>query len=68
MVRTEYIKPSLPELPEEPVYYRVIWHKVGQDYCVDEKNAKNLLKNIELMRSYQNDLKTILESLKEVQR
>jgi len=64
IVRTEYIKPQIPEIPEEPGYYSVKWHEESGNYCVDADNAKNLLKNIELMRGYQHELKTILEELK----
>jgi len=64
MVKTEYIKQEIPELPEEPSYYKVEWHKVNGSYCVDKENAKNLLKNIELMRGYSQELRLILEELK----
>jgi hypothetical protein len=34
-------------------------------YCLDEGNAKNLLKNRELDKGYQEELQTILKHLKE---
>lgn len=60
----EYIKQSIPELPEAPDYYSVMWQKWDGNYCVDEDNAKNLLKNRTLDKGYQMELKDILEGLK----
>lgn len=66
VVRTEYVRQQVPSLPSEPSYYPVKWGK-GTDgtYFVDQMNAKNLLKNIELMKGYQKDLRTILLDLKQ---
>jgi hypothetical protein len=33
-------------------------------YCLDEGNAKNLLKNRELDKAYSEELRTILEGLR----
>jgi len=64
IVRTEYVMPQVPEIPEEPNYYSVKFEKQNTNYCLSPDNAKNLLKNIELMKGYQLELKTILEGLK----
>jgi hypothetical protein len=69
VVRTEYIRPDIPELPEEPEYYIVKWQKVGAYgdtplYCLDADDAKNLMKNIELMKGYQDELREIIEGLR----
>jgi len=58
------VRPELPEVPEEPSYYKVEFFKANGSYCLDHENAKSLLKNIELMRGYCSELKLILESLK----
>lgn len=63
IVKTEYIKQQIPELPKEPTYFNVIWQGKDGLYCTDADNAKNLLKNVEIDRAYGNDLKTILEQL-----
>lgn len=65
IVKTEYIKQYVPELPTEPNYYSVKWNMLNMYYCLDLENAKNLLKNYELMRGYQVEMRTILERLKE---
>lgn len=62
-VRTEYIRQNIPELPVEPEYYSVQWEKKEGSYCVSPENAKKLLKNIELMKGYQKELRLILEEL-----
>jgi len=68
VVVKEYVKQTVPEIPKEPNYWQVQWTKQKiQDqewYALDAQNAKNLLKNIEVMKEYQTDLKTILEGLK----
>ncbi len=64
VVRTEYIRPDIPPIPEEPEYYNVQWQKINKSYCLDADNAINLLKNIEFMKGYQLELKTMLEELK----
>lgn len=64
IVKTEYVRPEFPEIPEEPSYYKVEFFKANGSYCLDPENAKSLLKNIELMRGYCSELRLILESLK----
>lgn len=69
IVKTEYIKQQVPELPKEPEYYPVIWvnRLIGESvnrYCLDAENAKNLLKNRELEKGYQRELRKILEQIK----
>jgi hypothetical protein len=64
IVKTEYVSPELQEVPEEPSYYRIEFFKTNGSYCLDPENAKNLLKNIELMRGYCSELRLILENLK----
>jgi hypothetical protein len=64
VVRTEYIRPYIPELPEEPEYYTVKWQRLEGRYCLDPDNAKSLLKNIELMKGYQDELREIIGGLR----
>ena len=63
ITKTVYIKPDIPELPAKPGYYSVEFQKNGGLYCVDEGNAKNLLKNREVDKGYQEELRTIIEGL-----
>jgi len=65
IVRTEYIKTEIPPIPADPVYYRVTWQAENGRYCLTEEGAKNLLKNMGLMKSYQKDMKSILMELKQ---
>jgi hypothetical protein len=64
IVRTEYVYPTIPPLPAEPEYYPVVFGRCAEGYCLDEKNAKNLLKNLTIEDAHAADLKSILESLK----
>lgn len=60
--RVSYIKPTIPQMPVKPVFYAVIF---GQgDYCLDERNAKNILKNKELMDDYTRQLEAIIEGVR----
>jgi hypothetical protein len=63
IVRQEYIKPQIPSLPAEPSYYPVQWGKKDDLYTLDFDNAKNLLKNVELMRFRSLELESILKGL-----
>ena len=64
IVKTEYIRQEIPDLPEEPEYYQVKWHMCYSFYCIDAENAKALLKNRALDKAYQEELRTILEHLR----
>ena len=64
IVKTEYIKPTVPALPAPPDYYEVAWRKVGELYCVDADNAKNLLKNKRLQDDYTEQHEAIIEGLR----
>lgn len=76
LVKTEYIRQEIPPLPAAPDYYDVLWQiaplpsgertdaRGGSLYCLDEENAKNLLKNIILLRARAAELAGILESMK----
>lgn len=60
--RVSYIKPVIPEMPVKPVFYDVKW---GQgDYCLDERNAKNMLKNKALIDDYTRQLEAIIEGMR----
>ena len=65
IVKTEYIKQEVPSLPALPTFYLVIWQMEGGHYCLDESQAKELLKNIEIMKGYQNEMREILQGLKD---
>lgn len=67
IVKTEYIKQQVPDLPKEPEYYPVQWQSKDGIYYFDTENAKNLLKNRELDKGYQKEMRTILEHIKEGQ-
>lgn len=63
ITKTVYIKAEIPELPSMPEYYSVTWQKEKDLYCIDLDKAKGLLKNRELDKGYQEELKKILEGL-----
>ena len=66
IVRAEYVAPVIPDVPAVPEYWSVTWQAKGAGlWSLDERNAKNLLRNIELMKSYQTDMRVILEDLKD---
>ena len=62
--KTEYAKPTIPELPAPPEYYEVVWQKVDGLYCVDANNAKNLLKNRILDKGFVEQHQEIIEGLR----
>ena len=64
IAKTEYVKPTIPELPAEPDYYEVIWQKIGELYCVDKGSAKNLLKNRILDKGFVEQYREIIEGLR----
>ena len=64
LVKTEYIKPTIPALPPKPDYYPEKWKKVGTDYCLDETGAKNHLKNFELDKDHLQQHIEIIEGLR----
>ncbi len=55
---------QVPDLPAPPEYYTVRFEPVDGFYCLDPENAGNLLKNRELDKGYQEELRTILMNLK----
>lgn len=64
ITKTEYIEKTIPYIPEKPEYYKVNFIKKDNLYCVDEVNAKNLLKNKVLLDNYTKELEDILIELK----
>lgn len=64
LVKTEYIRPEVPAIPAMPQMYDVRFQASGGCYCLDEDNAKNLLKNILLLQAHDTAVTGILESLK----
>jgi len=46
--------------PAEPAYYSVTWKVVDGGYCLDAADAKDLLKNVEIMKAYQQEMRQIL--------
>lgn len=53
------IKFDIPIRSELP---KVEWQQINGMYCVDEQNAKNLLKQKVIYNSYEEQLKTVIES------
>lgn len=66
IVKTEYIKQQAPPLPVEPEYYSVDFKNIQGNYCLDPENAKNLLKNRELDKGYQEEMREILQGLQNI--
>ena len=69
LVKTEYIKPTVPPLPPKPNYYpvkfkSVEWDHGKYDYCLDEQGAKNFLKNKALQDDREKDLEEIIEGMR----
>jgi len=65
IVRTEYIRQQVQEPPAPPEYYPAKFTAKDGLYCLDPGNAKGLLKNRELDRGYQAEMRGTLEDLKE---
>lgn len=65
IVRTEYVRQQVQEPPAPPEYYPVTFTARDGLYCLDPDNAKGLLKNRELDRGYQAEMRSTLESPKE---
>ena len=65
IVRTDYIKQDIPAPPAVPDFYPVQFQGSGALYCVDEGSAKNLLKNFDLMREYEDEMLGIITDLRE---
>lgn len=63
IVKTVYIKPEF-EIPQEPTYYQVEWKKIDDNYCIDIDNAKLLLKNYYILKTYNMELLNILIMIK----
>lgn len=59
--KTVYIKQTVPPLPAKPEYYSF---QVDENLCMDEANAKNLLKNKALIDGYIEQLEQIIEGLR----
>jgi len=69
VVRTEYVYQQVPDIPKEPNYFVVHWQKLDPGlYCVDEKGAKGLLKNFELIKENAQEMRTILQGLKDAKK
>ncbi len=47
-----------------PEMYEVRWQASAGCYCLDEENAKNLLKNIMLLQAHDRALAELLEGLR----
>jgi lipopolysaccharide export system protein LptC len=60
-VKTVYVKPTIPPLPDKPQYYQ---YQFDQNLCLDEKGAKALLKNKALTDDYITQLESIINSLR----
>ena len=64
IVKTDYIRQEIPSIPASPEFYPVSFIKRDEYYCIDAENARNLLKNRELEKGYQDELKEILNQIK----
>lgn len=69
LVKTEYIRPTVPPLPAKPNYYpvkfkSVEWDHGKYDYCLDEQGSKNLLRNKALQDGRERDLEGIIEGMR----
>lgn len=64
LVKTEFIKAEIPPAPVLPEMYEVRWQASAGCYCLDEENAKNLLKNIMLLQAHDRALAELLEGLR----
>lgn len=63
IVKTQFIKSTVPPLPDKPTYYDIQWNNSG-GYCLDEQGAKNLLKNKALTDDYIRQLENTIEGLR----
>lgn len=63
-IKTEYITLSIPDTPPRPSYYSVDFVKKDNLFCLDEKNAKNLMKNKKIQDSHTKSVEDILEDLR----
>jgi len=59
--KSVFVKPKPPEMPQEPSYYSVEWKDCDGNYCLDEENAGNLLKNKSLIDDFVNQLKATIK-------
>ncbi len=59
------MRQQVPEPPAPPEYYPVTFTARDGFYCLDPDNAKGLLKNRELDRGYQTEMRGTLEGMKE---
>lgn len=62
ITKVEYIYPTVT-IPKEPTYYNVNWQKIDGKYCLSIEDAKNLLKNFYILKTYKDELKSILKDL-----
>jgi hypothetical protein len=60
ITKTIYVKPTLPPMPDKPSYYA---YEFDDDLKLNEDNAKNLLKNMELMKDYIRQLEEYIKGL-----
>lgn len=64
LVKPEFIKAEIPPVPVLPDMYDVRWQVSQGCYCLDEKNAKSLLKNVMLLQEHDRALAEILKGLR----
>ena len=64
-VKTVYVYPTIPPLPEPPAYYKVEFIKQDDTYCITNEGAKNLLKNVLMNREYEQELLLIIQSIQQ---
>ncbi|MHB8109763.1 MAG: hypothetical protein ACYDHW_06995 [Syntrophorhabdaceae bacterium] len=64
IVRTEYVKPTIPEMPAAPVYSKVQWQKVGDLYCTTAEGAKDVMRNHLLCKDDAGQCRMVIEGLR----
>jgi len=65
LIQTRIIKQTIPPIPAPPDYYDVEWTMDADgNYKLTEQGSKNLLKNMELLKDYVEQIKQIIEGLR----
>lgn len=63
VVDHRYIERTIPAPPAEPDYYALSWTQQGGWYCLDTEGARALMKDVELLRGNEQEMRRTLEGL-----